>query len=325
MLCSHCGHFNDPAEQRCGRCGRRLKQKSRGGWSRFGLERKEPPVLPEPALKTEPKLPPPDPSWKQQLELKLENYRTRRAFFGEQAKLPAPAEAPIPDAARKGPSLVALSKGPASTVNGPGRGSLGDQAESRPPDPRWRRVEGAPASPKLPPLRRPGVSATEEAFAAPRRRPAPPRASSRASGNPSVAPISLRAMAGLLDLTLVLVALGVFVGVFRLLGGPVVADQDGVRALVFAFFSIIVFYWIFYVRYIGETAGMMWLGLRLVDFNGRPPTPGQLRARALGTVLSTAAVGLGFAWSFADEEQLTWHDRMSKTLVTREEPGGEPG
>jgi uncharacterized RDD family membrane protein YckC len=134
-----------------------------------------------------------------------------------------------------------------------------------------------------------------------------------------VAPLAMRAIAALLDFVLVLVALGVFVAVFYMFGGPVMTDPDGLRALAFAFFAITGFYWIFYVRYIGETAGMTWVGLRLVSFDGGPPTEGQRRTRAFGTILSTAAAGIGFAWSVADDEQLTWHDRMSKTFVVREE------
>jgi uncharacterized RDD family membrane protein YckC len=116
--------------------------------------------------------------------------------------------------------------------------------------------------------------------------------------------------------------LGVFIAVFRLMGGPVMTDIYGVRALAFSFFTITVFYWLFYIRYIGETAGMTWAGLRLLNFDGQTPTEGQRRARALGTILSTASVGLGFAWSVADDEELTWHDRMSKTFVVREESAG---
>ena len=63
---------------------------------------------------------------------------------------------------------------------------------------------------------------------------------------------------------------------------------------------------------------MNWLGLRVLNFDGEPPSAAQRRTRALGTILSTLSLGLGFAWSIADEEKLTWHDRMSKTFVTRE-------
>ena len=42
--------------------------------------------------------------------------------------------------------------------------------------------------------------------------------------------------------------------------------------MAFAFFAIISFYWIFYIRYLGETTGMTWLGLRVLNFDGQPPT-----------------------------------------------------
>ena len=144
-----------------------------------------------------------------------------------------------------------------------------------------------------------------------------------ATSETGAAPILIRAIAGLLDIALVLVALGVFIGVFRALGGSVSPDFEGVRALVFAFFGILAFYWILYLRYIGETAGMNWMGLHIVGFNGHPPDEGQRWARALGTILSTAAIGLGFVWAAADEDRLTWHDRLSRTFVTRARPASE--
>jgi hypothetical protein len=30
-------------------------------------------------------------------------------------------------------------------------------------------------------------------------------------------------------------------------------------------------------------------------------------------VLSLASLGLGYAWTFLDEDQLSWHDRITKT------------
>jgi hypothetical protein len=37
--------------------------------------------------------------------------------------------------------------------------------------------------------------------------------------------------------------------------------------------------------------------------------------RAVGMLLGAGAVGLGYLWALADEEALTWHDRMSKTFI----------
>ena len=135
-----------------------------------------------------------------------------------------------------------------------------------------------------------------------------------------VAPLSLRAVAGLLDLALVTIALGVFVGVGYWLR-PEALDREGVvQMLGGAFFCLLVFYWIFFLKYLGRTAGMNWMGLRVLNFDGEPPTPAQRRNRAFGAVLSTAALGLGFAWAAADEQRFTWHDRMSKTFIAIDEP-----
>ena len=41
-----------------------------------------------------------------------------------------------------------------------------------------------------------------------------------------------------------------------------------------------------------------------------------VRGRA---ALSLAALGIGFVWAAADEQGLTWHDRMSKTFVAQDE------
>ena len=109
-----------------------------------------------------------------------------------------------------------------------------------------------------------------------------------------------------------------FLAVFYLMGGVALTDLEGLRSISVAFLAIVCFYWIFYVGYLGGTSGMNWLGLRVLNFDGEPPSDAQRRTRALGTILSTLSLGLGFAWSIADEEKLTWHDRMSKTFVTRD-------
>jgi uncharacterized RDD family membrane protein YckC len=237
-----------------------------------------------------------------------------------------------PSPVAENPNVISFNRAAAVKTRPPARNELHKALHARQADPAWRKVERRPAPPvKLPPLRKmePAAFAAEAARVAKPPVPAVPHLSAApAASSPSpsmiqklVAPLTLRAMAGLLDFVLVLTALGVFIGVFRLMGGPVMTDIYGVRALAFSFFAITVFYWLFYIRYIGETAGMTWVGLRLVNFDGQTPTDGQRRARALGTILSTASVGLGFAWSVADDEQLTWHDRMSKTFVVRDEPG----
>jgi uncharacterized RDD family membrane protein YckC len=71
-----------------------------------------------------------------------------------------------------------------------------------------------------------------------------------------------------------------------------------------------------------ETAGMIFTDLQLITFDGFP-LDGRSRAlRLASTWLSFCSGGLGLVWAVADEENLTWHDHISKTFPTiREIPG----
>lgn len=66
----------------------------------------------------------------------------------------------------------------------------------------------------------------------------------------------------------------------------------------------------------GETPGMRFAGLQLVDFDGRSTTEEQLQMRILGAVLSILPAGLGLLWALVDEESLTWQDHISHTFPT---------
>jgi len=66
----------------------------------------------------------------------------------------------------------------------------------------------------------------------------------------------------------------------------------------------------------GDTPGMRFAGLRLVNFDGRPPDRDQRLLRLGASVLSLASAGLGLVWALVDEESLTWHDHISKTFPT---------
>ncbi len=132
---------------------------------------------------------------------------------------------------------------------------------------------------------------------------------------PTSAPVSVRLVAGLMDIGLVLLASGLFAGAAHLLAPEALEGEGVARLLAVAFFLILQFYWFSFVRFAGRTAGMSWLGLHVLNFDGGRPSDAQRWQRAFGTSLSATALGLGFAWAVADEQRLTWHDRMSKTLV----------
>jgi uncharacterized RDD family membrane protein YckC len=56
--------------------------------------------------------------------------------------------------------------------------------------------------------------------------------------------------------------------------------------------------------------------LRLLNFDGRPPTREQRMLRLGASFLSVLSAGLGLLWALVDEESLTWHDHISQTFPT---------
>ena len=64
----------------------------------------------------------------------------------------------------------------------------------------------------------------------------------------------------------------------------------------------------------GDSPGMVWCNLRLLNFTGQAPTRRQRAQRFAGTLLSLAAAGLGLIWALGDEEKLGWNDHISKTF-----------
>ena len=64
-----------------------------------------------------------------------------------------------------------------------------------------------------------------------------------------------------------------------------------------------------------STPGMQASGLLLRTFDGQPPSRTRLRCRAFATILSFAALGMGFAWALIDEDRLCWHDRITHTYL----------
>ena len=295
VRCAGCGCWNHPHDARCDRCGRRLDAAPSAEGRRNAEEAD---ALPGPSEEA-PAKPAPEPEWKEELNRRLAGYRERKVQSGEplESRLPLP-ELDQPHAVEDRPSALP-----------PPRRS--QAVAEAPPLPREKTSRENP----LPPI----VERVEEEEV-----PdigIPPTSASRPMEE-LLAPLSLRAVAGLMDATVVLVALGIFLAVGRgaahLLGA--VGPNPDVLLLSIAFCALLTFYWIFYFRFFGRTAGMTWIGLRLLNFDSQPPSAEQRRNRVLGVLLSGAALGVGFAWAAADEQRLCWHDRMSKTFVALDDP-----
>jgi uncharacterized RDD family membrane protein YckC len=61
------------------------------------------------------------------------------------------------------------------------------------------------------------------------------------------------------------------------------------------------------------TPGLRLAKLQIRRFDGSAPSRRLRRWRVLASFLSAASLGLGYGWCFLDEDQLSWHDRITKT------------
>jgi len=127
------------------------------------------------------------------------------------------------------------------------------------------------------------------------------------------ASLNRRGLAGLLDAMLVLVAVAAFGYVFVRINGavpPMRSAAELTAGLAGIFWSA---YQYAFLVYCGRTPGLWATRLHLARFDGQPVSRNLRRWRALVSVLSLASLGLGYAWTFLDEDQLSWHDRITKT------------
>ena len=323
MTCSFCGHSNAEGEHRCAHCGRRPEAGSAG--SSHGLGPSTGKLLEETlaAVQGASGATTTAPVWKREVEEKVGAYleRRRAGQAAESPQLPAkqksegepslPLESephlPIDSA------LAALDRGLATETRPQTRADkAGNRDLTSDSDRRRSVLEESHPRPAAEPLE------IGRGYKSPFAEPKTSLRPEVASASP-VAPVEIRALAGLLDLAVVLISLGMLLTLFHLMGGTLIEGGEGTRAILLSFLALLVFYWLFCVETGAETPGMGWVGLRVVSFDGQPLTAQQRFTRAWATVLSTIALGLGFVWSLADEEKLTWHDRLSKTFLTRDE------
>ncbi|MFN0106754.1 MAG: RDD family protein [Bryobacteraceae bacterium] len=134
-----------------------------------------------------------------------------------------------------------------------------------------------------------------------------------------VASVSHRMFAALYDLGAIAVMMTVFLGI--LYWGceglaSALADPVSVAILGAGIILIGLLYHSVFLAVRGETPGMRFAGLQLVDFDGRRTTEQQLHMRILGAFFSVLPVGLGLLWALVDEESLTWQDHISHTFPT---------
>jgi uncharacterized RDD family membrane protein YckC len=132
---------------------------------------------------------------------------------------------------------------------------------------------------------------------------------------PVAAPLH-RAMAALLDGSMIFLGLGIFLAIFEVFGGPFAWTKQNIIVWLTAVGLIAMFYGFIWSICGRESAGMNWTDLRLINFNGFPPDGKSRALRLIGCWLSYCSGTIGIFWALMDEEGLTWHDHMSKTFPT---------
>jgi len=139
-----------------------------------------------------------------------------------------------------------------------------------------------------------------------------------------VASMDSRRTAALVDGACLLFAYGAFLALFGSLGGQFTFSKMSATVYGIAFAIVYLQYFFLFTVFGGTTPGMMLRGLEVVDFSGETPAPRQLLLRAVGYVLSAGSFFLGFLWAMWDEDELTWHDRISHTYLSPAERTAEP-
>jgi uncharacterized RDD family membrane protein YckC len=131
-----------------------------------------------------------------------------------------------------------------------------------------------------------------------------------------VADLTLRRRAGIVDVCCIFLAFAGVFGLFLAAGGQMPAAKSDWLVLGLIAGLLYAQYFTLFTMMGGATPGMMLAGLRLVNFDGSAPAPGQLMWRSFGYLISGGTAFLGFLWTLWDEDHLSWHDRMSQTYIT---------
>lgn len=131
-----------------------------------------------------------------------------------------------------------------------------------------------------------------------------------------VASMDDRRLAALIDCFCLLFAYGGFLMLFGSLGGQFTLSKLNAAVYAATFAIVYLQYFALFTIFGGTTPGMMMRSLEVVSFSGEPPTPRQMLLRSTGYILSAGTFFLGFFWAMWDEDELTWHDRLSRTHLS---------
>jgi uncharacterized RDD family membrane protein YckC len=129
------------------------------------------------------------------------------------------------------------------------------------------------------------------------------------------APWPQRCSAALLDGLVVVVATDGFAMIVARFTTGIPHTRAALAMAVLVPFVFWAVYQYLFLVYAGSTPGMQMAHLQVSTFEGEWTPRGLRRWRALVMMLSGASLGLGFLWALFDEDNLCWHDRMTRTYL----------
>jgi uncharacterized RDD family membrane protein YckC len=240
------------------------------------------------------------PAWQGELSQRVEAYRTRRRRLAPNA---AQSQFSFEDPAGKTPQHIS-----ASVAESPG---LGEEDFS------FTIAIGRPSKKLVVDESRMviDVSLPPDSETSPQTQVAEDERKSLPGLHP-VASIDDRRLAGLIDFCCLMFAYGGFLMLFGSLGGQFTLSKLSAAVYAATFAIVYLQYFALFTVFGGTTPGMMLRGLQVVSFSGEPPTPRQMLLRSAGYMLSAGTFFLGFLWTMWDEDELTWHDRLSRTHLS---------
>lgn len=182
---------------------------------------------------------------------------------------------------------------------------------------RWRSVEvrwsgGMPGGVENEPLRMGELPVTSTG----QQREQPGRVTAPQLRGVLVAPLAQRLIALLVNLSLMACVAAVLIGVGVAIQGLGVLQHATGWLLPASAACLFVAYYGFWLLIGAETPGARWAGLQLVSWSGAPAKRRHRCIRALASLFSLAALGMGWFWILVDEHGLGWHDYLSQTLYS---------
>jgi len=120
-----------------------------------------------------------------------------------------------------------------------------------------------------------------------------------------------------LDALLVVFAMALFTTIFLRMAGTL--PRSRIAFMLAAMVPTLLWgmYQYLFLVHAAATPGMRLAGLRVRTFDNLPARRNLRRWRAIAMMISAMALGLGFLWATIDEHGLCWHDRVTRTLLSR--------